>query len=155
MLRHVFKPSELPKLILWADGSRGVNSGRDDATFGAIADSPGYQYALQHSTSMTDAKNVGTNSNLTTNNNTDINQSLNQILADISPTYQNRDHLKGLLNKNFHALPLVKGLSANSKSNIVEKPIEEQVVDFDGFLPLSARFSPTEFYQKHPKKIGF
>ena len=124
MLRHVLKPSELPKLILWADGSRGFNSGRDDATFGVIADSPGYQYALQHSTSMMDAKNVVTNSNLTTGNNTDINQSLNEIIADISPTYQNRDSLKGLLNKNFHALPLVKGLSANYKSNIFEKPIE-------------------------------
>ena len=64
MLRHVLKPSELPKLILWADGSRGFNSGRDDATFGVIADSPGYKYALQHSTSMMDAKNVVTNSNL-------------------------------------------------------------------------------------------
>jgi hypothetical protein len=47
IIRRVLERSELPKLIIWADGSRAFNSGRDDLTFKAIAASAGYQQAIQ------------------------------------------------------------------------------------------------------------
>ncbi|MGF1498223.1 MAG: hypothetical protein ACFB8W_15575 [Elainellaceae cyanobacterium] len=43
VVRQVLTPDQLPKLIIWADGSRAFNSGRDDATYAQIAASPGYQ----------------------------------------------------------------------------------------------------------------
>lgn len=43
VLRQVLTPDQLPKLIVWADGSRAFNSGRTDATYAQISSSPGYQ----------------------------------------------------------------------------------------------------------------
>ncbi|MBD0334277.1 MAG: hypothetical protein ICV62_02210 [Cyanobacteria bacterium Co-bin13] len=43
VLRQVLKPEQLPRLVIWADGSRAFNSGRFDRTFAEILNSPGYQ----------------------------------------------------------------------------------------------------------------
>jgi hypothetical protein len=40
-LRRLLKPDHLPQMIVWADGVRGFNSGRDDRTFNSIVDSEG------------------------------------------------------------------------------------------------------------------
>ncbi|MEG4962110.1 MULTISPECIES: hypothetical protein [unclassified Microcoleus] len=42
-LRRLLKPDHLPQMIVWADGVRGFNSGRDDRTFNSIVDSEGSQ----------------------------------------------------------------------------------------------------------------
>ena len=42
-LRRLLKPEHLPQMIIWADGVRGFNSGRDDRTFNSIVDSEGSQ----------------------------------------------------------------------------------------------------------------
>ncbi|MEA5465825.1 D-alanyl-lipoteichoic acid biosynthesis protein DltD [Leptothoe sp. PORK10 BA2] len=43
MLQQLLTPEQLPKLVIWGDGSRAFNSGRSDATFARILGSPGYQ----------------------------------------------------------------------------------------------------------------
>lgn len=43
VLRRILSPDQLPRLILWADGSRAFNSGRDDLTYNGIAASEGYK----------------------------------------------------------------------------------------------------------------
>ncbi|HEY9881021.1 MAG TPA: hypothetical protein V6D29_21355 [Leptolyngbyaceae cyanobacterium] len=43
VLRQVLQPEQLPRLVIWADGSRAFNSGRYDRTFAGILSSPGYQ----------------------------------------------------------------------------------------------------------------
>ena len=161
MLRYVLQPTELPKLIIWADGSRAFNSGRADATFRAIASSPGYKYALQQSPDSTNQGLGVKNFSSTTNNQFNsrsyayINESLNNALAQLSTTYQNRDQLKQALNQTLTSFPVIKALSTASKSSEDENgQMEAQIVDFDGFLPLSTRFNPTEYYQKHPKVSG-
>ena len=40
-LRRLLKPDHLPQMIIWADGVRAFNSGRDDRTFNSIVDSEG------------------------------------------------------------------------------------------------------------------
>lgn len=47
MLRQVLLPEQLPRLILWADGSRAFNSARRDLTYTGIAASEGYQKLLR------------------------------------------------------------------------------------------------------------
>ncbi|MEG4968962.1 hypothetical protein QUB11_20305 [Microcoleus sp. B6-A1] len=42
-LRRLLKPGHLPQMIVWADGVRAFNSGRDDRTFNSIVDSEGSQ----------------------------------------------------------------------------------------------------------------
>jgi hypothetical protein len=43
MVREVLTAEQLPRLILWVDGSRAFNSGRPDRTYDLILASPGYQ----------------------------------------------------------------------------------------------------------------
>lgn len=43
MLQSLLSPEQLPKLVIWGDGSRAFNSSRIDATFARVINSPGYQ----------------------------------------------------------------------------------------------------------------
>lgn len=43
VLQRLLTPEQLPKLVVWGDGSRAFNSNRIDATFARILNSPGYQ----------------------------------------------------------------------------------------------------------------
>ena len=42
ILRRLLTPEQMPRMIVWAGGSRSFNSARTDRTFAAILDSPGY-----------------------------------------------------------------------------------------------------------------
>ncbi len=46
VLQRLLTPDQLPKLIIWGDGSRAFNSRRVDATFASILKSPGFQAVL-------------------------------------------------------------------------------------------------------------
>ncbi len=41
-----------------------------------------------------------------------------------------------------------------STTNNSDEVTSQQAVDFDGFLPLSIRFNPARYYQKHPRVTG-
>ncbi len=43
LVRQMIPQEALPKIIIWADGARAFNSGREDITFNAIAASPGFK----------------------------------------------------------------------------------------------------------------
>lgn len=47
ILRRILTPEQLPRLILWADGSRAFNSAKLDATYQGIAASVGYQELMR------------------------------------------------------------------------------------------------------------
>lgn len=42
ILRQLLTPEQMPRMIVWAGGSRSFNSGRVDRTFAKILESPGY-----------------------------------------------------------------------------------------------------------------
>lgn len=42
ILRRLLTPEQMPRMIVWAGGSRSFNSGRVDRTFAKILESPGY-----------------------------------------------------------------------------------------------------------------
>jgi len=42
ILRQLLTPEQMPRIIVWAGGSRAFNSGRFDRTFAKILESPGY-----------------------------------------------------------------------------------------------------------------
>ena len=46
IVERILLPEQLPKLIVWADGARAFNSGRDDRTFNGILASEGYEQLL-------------------------------------------------------------------------------------------------------------
>ncbi len=169
IIRRVLQPSELPKLILWADGSRAFNSGRDDITFKAIAASAGYKQALQTAPETNSSNNIPTNPTDDTQTTADqpetnsyeaVNDSLNQIVAAVFTNYQYRDQIKTLLHKQlnswtlFGEKPQILVSPTQSTNDTQEENIYQQAVDFDGFLPLSTRFNPLKYYQKHPRVPG-
>ncbi|MFM7364529.1 MAG: DUF1574 family protein [Cuspidothrix sp.] len=166
IIRHVLEPQELPKLILWADGSRAFNNGREDITFNAIESSPGYKHILhqlktfpEHPEQTPDKINIKIVKE-------DVgffqtsNDWLNQAIANLSTSYKNRDQIKALLQKQLKYLPvnsedtqkqLKPGIGNNSE---IDNNSSVVGVDFDGFLPLSIRYNPKTYYQKHPKVSG-
>lgn len=122
LIRQVLKPKELPQLIIWGDGVRAFNSGREDLTFNTIATSEGYKQ-LTSSNQFPSYRS--------------LNEWLNQQLGRVSFSYKKRDRLK------------------NKLQQLVGEPeSSQQVVDSNGFLPLSIGFNPSTYYQKHPKISG-
>ncbi|MEB3218856.1 MAG: D-alanyl-lipoteichoic acid biosynthesis protein DltD [Nostocales cyanobacterium 94392] len=162
VIRRVLQPSELPHTIIWADGSRAFNSGRGDNTFEAIAASPGYQYALKTSLARVGSTNTPKTAREAeiakqkSNGYEIINEMLNEGFATISSSYKKRDQLKGQINKIYKSLPIINALKRDSASDStnLSQDVENYAVDFDGFLPLSIRFDPNTYYQKHPKVVG-
>lgn len=182
IIRRLLTPEQLPKLIIWADGARAFNSGREDATYNAIATSEGYQ-RLQAGTfpSLTGIKRdstalrQGTTRHTGTTaqpgsppeQNTDqilasfgwsyqsINKWLNQSLSHVSSTYPQRDKLKSLLREQVVGLLKHTNVSpADTDSNVQKSSSLDESIDFDGFLPLSVRFNPATYYKNHPKVAG-
>ncbi|BAB76562.1 DUF1574 family protein [Anabaena sp. FACHB-709] len=171
VVRQVLQPSELPKIIIWADGSRAFNSGREDLTFRAIANSPGYQDILQKAQTASSSDESAKTPEKPTeevkkppkpemNSYQAVNLWLNQGLAAVSVTYQNREQVKTLLQNKLASLPIFSSKlpEATSPTQSTVDNAEDsnnlQAVDFDGFLALSVRFHPARYYQKHPKVTG-
>ncbi|MBW4559918.1 MAG: DUF1574 family protein [Mojavia pulchra JT2-VF2] len=172
IVRRVLEPSELPKLIIWADGSRAFNSGRKDITFNAIAASAGYKQALQKAVATNSSDRLPENSETSSDEEKTktekpemssyqlANKWLNQAVAAASASYQNRDQIKDLLRKQLNSLPLASDRTQAStsptqlKTDSSEEDTSLQAVDFDGFLPLSIRYNPARYYQKHPRVSG-
>ena len=172
LIRQVLKPKELPKVILWADGSRAFNNGREDITFKAIETSPGYKEILQKAKTTVKNNEVphnpedGKEKIISKPKIEDIsiyqvaNDSLNQSVANLSASYKNRDQIKILLQKQLQYLPFShQNPPIKSKINLthdseIDNNFSLPGVDFDGFLPLSIRFNPSTYYQEHPKVSG-
>ncbi|HEY9614927.1 MAG TPA: DUF1574 domain-containing protein, partial [Allocoleopsis sp.] len=182
IIRRLLTPEQLPQLIIWADGARAFNSGREDATYRAIATSEGYQH-LQAGTFPTvtggdrdsvarrqsaarRAGNTAQPNNPEEQNSAQplaafglsyqsISEWLNQSLGHISSTYPQRDKLKSLLCEQIVGLLKHTKVSPTETDQKLQKlsPLEESI-DFDGFLPLSVRFNPATYYKNHPRVAG-
>lgn len=170
LIRQILEPEELPKLILWADGSRAFNNGRQDITFNAIAVSQGYKQILQKTRTRVSPDTVNKNKEGFLVNITNKSASkyiniyqvadswLNESLSGLSASYKNREQIKTLLQKKFEYLPFsYQHPQVNSKVNLTSySTINNSVqgVDYDGFLPIYVRFNPATYYQKYPKVSG-
>ncbi|HLO49156.1 MAG TPA: hypothetical protein VK211_12130, partial [Kamptonema sp.] len=173
ILRQVLPVEELPKLILFADGARAVNSGRLDVTYNAIAASVGYRQLAQGTFQIhTDKILEPTSASATPsplspvaelmhnidNKGASVEQFLNQTLSHVSGTYRNRDRLKGFL-QSLVMSPQPNVRSANQEQRIVEeKPTvsskNKSEFESNGFLPIALRFDPATYYQQYSKVSG-
>ena len=170
IIRYVLEPSELPKLILWADGARAFNSNREDATFQAIASSEGYKQVLQNAATTAHNHPLLDNSANSPvqlpliqqpqfNTYAALDNWFNQALANISRNYENREQVQDLLQRKILSLPVIRqtkniGSAPGMFSENPELDTSNHAVDFDGFLSLSLKFDPEVYYQKHPKVAG-
>ncbi|MBE9128735.1 MULTISPECIES: DUF1574 family protein [unclassified Coleofasciculus] len=160
IIRRVLTPDQLPKLIIWADGARAFNSGRVDTTYNAIASSDGYQQLNAGTFPNRTGKNSsGTNSTaqplaVLQHTHQALDETLNHSLGNLSSAYSQRDELKSLLRNQFVTVLKQAIPQAPTPPNPEEALGEEEFIDFDGFLPLSARFDPAKYYQNHPRVKG-
>lgn len=159
ILRKVLEPNQLPKMIIWADGARAFNSGRDDLTFNAIAASPGYEYAIQQAAkrnqnNATDTTVTTTKPKTTSTSYQLANDWINERVSNLFATYPQRGELKTIVSEKIQSLPGIK-INPGSIDNLSPDAIAaNQTVDFDGFLPLAVQFDPNTYYQKHPRVPG-
>ncbi|WP_017715445.1 hypothetical protein [Kamptonema formosum] len=183
LLREILLPDQLPKLVLWADGARALNSGRVDVTYNGIALSEGYKklakgkrpvvtpQGVKSSDSGESAESASAGKPVAEtfwrSSYQEIGEWLNEKLAGFSATYPRRDLLKALLQQQLAQTLTSKSLSLapspdepaspQKEASDAETPAGNQVavsVDSNGFLPLPVRFNPTTYYKKHPRVSG-
>ncbi|MBE9157392.1 DUF1574 domain-containing protein [Nodosilinea sp. LEGE 06152] len=164
VIRQVLEPDQLPKLIIWADGARAFNSGRVDATYNAIAASPGYREVAnrrsQEGEVATDAApdavpaagDSTTSTGSLPSSYAAMDEWLSEQLASVSAIYPERDRLKGWFQQRLvAATPSPAGSSQEALDAAMP---EGSTIDFDGFLALSVRFNPATYYQDFARVSG-
>lgn len=161
LLRRLIPPAQLPKLVVWADGARSLNSGRVDVTYNAITTSPSYaklaltepQPTIAQATQASFADLAQTSTYLSQHY--DVwNQRINQLFAKGSATYHKRSALLDWMRDRVltKAVPISSALSAQLATATEGDDLE--AIDVNGFLSLSARFNPTTYYQKFARVTG-
>ncbi len=183
IVRQMLTPDQLPKLIVWADGARALNSGRTDVTFNGIVSSDGYQQFASGTLPLPSGLNAqspgtvgmpdgggsalggGLAASLTASYDS-LDRWLSQRLAGISTVHEERDRLKALFQNSFATIlpqPAPQRLTLQptgvpDEESAGEFPIsawgQEGMIDFNGFLSLSMRFNPATYYQKYARVAG-
>lgn len=153
-LRELLLPEQLPKLIIWADGSRALNNGRDDRTYRGILNSEGAKRLMagyHPRLPQTEARPVSFCYQFP--------QECPQTIPLIHSSSPNFSP------SNYSFNPVVKPVNISSLNspkeeleiaNLTLMPIDELVrnIDAQGFLPISLRYHPKSYYQKRPLVSG-
>jgi hypothetical protein len=129
MLRQLLSPEQLPRVIIWGDGVRAFNSGREDRTYQAISSSPGYQQLV-----------AGYRPRLP--------------VETISPLPEGCE--TGSLLESRSIFDAGSELTNNLLSWLSPPALAIEIKDIDaqGFLPVLRRFDQRIYYQSHPRVIG-
>ena len=158
IVRKILPPEQLPQLIIFADGVRAINSGRVDRTFDIISDSEGYQAVAAGTFQIgTNLSETSVNSGL--NKYQQVVENLHEQIEKISITYHQRDHLKSLLLSIINNPINLRLLHKQEKLENEDLEAEENINQLNkfqdnGFLPISIKFEPEEYYQNYAKVSG-
>ncbi len=154
LLRQILSPSQIPSIVIWADGARAFNSGRDDRTYESIVASEGYEYLTSGGSPLSDRPAVTTSPvsdffDRVSDNYTELNDRLLEGLGNVSLAYSQRQTLKSELARlASQTQPFVPDLPTPLLVETPEPPPDR------GFLPISQRFDPDTYYQDHPQVSG-
>jgi hypothetical protein len=154
ILRQLLKSEQLPKMVIWADGSRAFNSGRLDRTYDTIASSSGYRKLARTAGFNSSNSPLLQAQSFFQNVYQDVDTAIDLQLAAISPAYHHRDRLKDLVRT---SVPVVAQLTNGENSSSSQDPaasVNERDIDANGFLPVQLKFDPTTYYQKYAKVTG-
>ncbi len=153
---QLLNPQQLPKLVIWADGARAFNSGRNDRTYEAIAMSDRFRQlsllsAINHSSSFFQAQSSVQSTYQA------IDSAIDRRLDRVSSAYHHRTLIKGWLQSKIPTADrrndmLTSALAINPE--LSENKDRHREINFDGFLPLEIQFDPTTYYQKYTKVTG-
>lgn len=152
LLGSLLTPEQLPRQIIWADGVRAFNSGRDDRTYWEISSSPGYRLLAAgvrpDLTSAVPGYAVG-------RGNWAPNSTPDQILlvgnGSTTPggfLPENQDYARG----SSPSAPLPT--AQNSLSGWSWRISGINAIDANGFLPITDRFQPDIYYSQRRRVPG-
>jgi hypothetical protein len=168
ILRRVLPPEQLPQLILIADGVRAMNSGRVDRTYESIAESDGYQQIAEGTFNIPtgelaamESEPKELQSGWWTRLGSDLVEGqggLKQQLQTLSASYQQRDRLKQVLQSWVNQQVIIPPQATpDATAAEAEDQLTENIpaLQSNGFLPMSVKFEPQTYYQKHSKVSGY
>jgi len=164
LLTQVLAADQLPPLIVWADGARALNSGREDRTFEAIASSPGYAQIRDGFRPIESDLAVETDDlerpsffEAFHQRYRDLDETLTRGFADHSATYAQRDRLReNLRDAAVSALQPETDLSANvaDASTNSSRELGNAALYSNGFLAFADRFAPATYYENFTRVPG-
>ncbi len=178
LVQKILTPEQLPRMILWADGARALNSGSVDTTYDGIVASAAYRQLMAgtlpipktalapDAPTQTPIAPRGVINQTLTESYATIDRWFSQQLSNVSGTYSERDRLKNLFQQQVGAfLPQPAPIAPEGITSAVEpsnQPIGftsaakpgEPLVNSDGFLSLPLQFNPATYYQKYAKVAG-
>ena len=155
-LRRLLKPDHLPQMIVWADGVRAFNSGRDDRTFNSIVDSEGSQLlaAGVRPTLASDEPNVIPQcyrfpqpcaENTFRRSQASVDRPLRGG-QDVHPTIQFMSSGTGIL-------PVAKN-ARQTKVAIRQVSELADAIDSNGFMSMSGSYNPNTYYRQRAYVSG-
>lgn len=143
VVRRILAPDQLPRLLVWADGSRAINSGRADRTYSGIASSEGYKQLARGSRPI-------------------------RVPPPVPPTVSSLCF--NLLQENIEIIndpicqeepppsPTLLTATGNGETVLGLPPLAAHTVDTDldafGFQSVGDRFNPATYYRQFPRVSG-
>lgn len=134
LLRRLLTPDQLPRLVVWADGSRAFNSGRIDQTFNRIVASPGFRQLAAGKRPIAPAPD-----------------SVEQVCLDIAAPAALSSSRSG---KWQSCPPPVQISMQPDRSVKANQPAARSIEEATGFQPISTRFNPNTYFQRFPRVSG-
>ena len=145
-LTQILPPTQLPRMIIWADGLRAFNSNRSDLTYDEITASNGYKQVQET------IKNKVANSNPIAAPkeiaSTPITESLDLLFTTLTNRQQIRTALVKKFDRNTQMLSNSEALIAATMPNTVT------ALDSKGFVAFDVTFDPNTYFQKYPQVPG-
>ncbi|MGC9503046.1 hypothetical protein [Baaleninema sp.] len=162
LISEVLTSDRLPPLIIWADGARAFNSGREDVTYNAIVRSPGYQELARGFRPIESATETEENTpdrtlfEIVGDRYQVLDENLNEAFSQYSATYPKRDTVKTYFQAAIDPdtpLPPYPEPAATEEET-AELPEDEPILHFNGFVSFRQQFDPTGYYLQHPRVSG-
>jgi hypothetical protein len=135
LLRRILTPDQLPRMILWADGSRAFNEGRLDITYNGIVASQGYKMLTKGIRPKLPEQSLPDKICL---------RLPNQHFAGSGSLYFAGELLCGTIAQFSEQLEPIR--------QILPKPTNPSTGN--GFRQVATRFNPVTYYQRYPKVSG-
>ncbi len=164
LLKDVLTPDQLPRMIVWADGVRALNSGRIDRTYQAILASEGHQRlasGVRPQLAQATPQNTEICYQLPKACNARKEWDFNKVLED-DQLFYTEFPVKTLDKKpvsfvqfNSSESPQLSNLLYRPSEPIAATPVSlNAMIDAHGFLSESNRFNPSTYYQRRPYVAG-
>lgn len=171
VVRRILPQNQLPRLIIFADGVRALNSGRVDRTYEAIAASQGYKMLLSGINPLANsippqpffanrggqptdrsreyinlAMNRQDSGNVLSTGYQAVNYWFNAVSTVVTENYH-RQKERAIWFPGFEPppMPTLETAIAQQSPNLMQPT---------GFIPVTNRYDPTTYYQKFPRVPG-